>query len=162
MQIPPTSDFEIEALEPVTVEVTLRLPSIRQVDVRSATHSFSSALARFGDCDAHREPNLFAELLMRYLLVVSYELLENPAEVLSVFNCGRFHPWFERRCEVLVPSDRGAFDNLQTLVDFLSSWCSDTAYWEVLRTSATLIAIGSLSKFGRLPLHEASELSRMG
>ena len=162
MQIPPMSDFEIDSLEPVAVEVTLRLPSIRQEDVRAATLSFSSALARVGDCGAHREPQLFAELLTRCLFVVSHRLVEQPIQVLSLFSDGRFDPWRERRCEILVPSARGAAENQQTLVEFLSSWCSDAADREVLQTSAALIAIGSLSNSGRMPLHEAPEPSPIG
>lgn len=161
MQIPPMPAFDIDALEPVTIETTLRLPSVSTKDVRAATQSFSSALAHVGGCDAHREPDLLVELLMRSLLMVSHELLVKPVEVLSPFDHSRFRPWFERRCEVLVPSARGAAENQQELVEFLSSWRADLAVRETLKTSAVLIAVGSLSTIGRLPIQEAPEPSQM-
>lgn len=161
MPIPPIPTFDIDSLEPFTVETTLQLPRLSNEDVRAATHTFSVAVANISECDAHRDPKLFAELFVRCLLMVSYELIETPEAILAQFRDERFDPWLEHRCKVLVPSARGAGENRRAVAEFLSSWSAGPVSLSTLKTSAVLIAVGSLVAIGRLPVQEAPEPMQM-
>ena len=65
MDIPPLEPFDIDHLDPVTVEIVLRLPRLSRVDTRDATRLFSRALATTNSPHIHQTPGALSGRLGR-------------------------------------------------------------------------------------------------
>ncbi|MAT70841.1 MAG: hypothetical protein CMJ58_15105 [Planctomycetaceae bacterium] len=161
MEIPPLEPFDIDHLEPVTVEVTLRLPRLTDADSRAAAQQFSGVLAAAGSWNIYEQPAELASFLSHCLLAVADELLEDPRSLLSLFCGPQYEPWFERRCDLLAPSGAGAALNRAAIANTLDRWKIDDANQHLLKSAAIVMAIASLATIGRLPLQEQPDLQAM-
>lgn len=161
MEIPLLEPFDIDHLEPVTVEVTLRLPRITNADTREAAQQFSRVLASAGAYDIYEQPADLACILSRCLFAVADELLQNPRNLLSLFCRPQYEPWFERRCDLLAPSAAGAALNRAAIASTLDCWQIDDANRQLLKSATIILAVGSLGTIGRLPMQVQPETQAM-
>ena len=159
MEIPPLHGFDIDHLDPITIETTLTLPRISETEVRESTRLFSAVLANHAGGNAWREPQRLVEFLSRCLLSASFELVRNPSGVLACFRSRDGLPWFERECELVTPSDSGARENRHLIAKQLDDWGLESEQRDLIRSATLVIAVGSLGNIGRLPMqaYEPSE-----